>query len=61
MRYTNIRPLYAQDVTVSGILYIIYIIQLTVYKYHNRQCIRNTTDSIKVKQVAEYTLYIRGC
>ena len=38
-------------------IYTLYIIQLTVYKYHNRQHIRNTTDSIKTKQVAVYTLY----
>ena len=32
-------------------------LQPWVYKYHNRQCIRNITDSIKAKQVAVYTLY----
>ena len=38
-------------------IYTLYIIQLTVYKYHNRRHIRNTTDCIKAKQVAVYTLY----
>ena len=32
-------------------------LQPWVYMYQNRQCIRNTTDSIKAKQVAVYALY----
>ena len=57
----NIRPLYVQDATVTCVeytIYTLYIIQLTVYQYHNRQHIRNTTDSINAKQVAVYTLYM---
>ena len=57
MRYKYTPTVCTRCNCVEYTIYTLYIIQLTVYKYHNRQHIRNTIDSIKANQVAVYTLY----
>ena len=56
MRYKYTATVCARCNCVEYTIYTLYIIQLIVYKYHNRQHIRNTTESIKAKRVAVYTL-----